>query len=148
MGISWALEKTKMWTLGNPSLHIFTDHKPIIGLLKKKKLDEVDNPRLVRLIQKTMRWVFNVHHVSGLDNNGPDALSRYPWGEVPLLAMLECVMSEPGMDDISNEDDLQNFNSLEGGVLTWNKIQQKTKDDLEMTRVMTLLENEDYDKRN
>ena len=39
MGISWALEKTKMWTLGNPSLHIFTDHKPIIDLLTNKNLD-------------------------------------------------------------------------------------------------------------
>ena len=46
MGIVYALEKTKMWTLGDENLNIFTDHKPIVGMMTNKNVDDIPNTRL------------------------------------------------------------------------------------------------------
>ena len=103
MGIHWALDRKRMWTLGNPNLFIFTDHKPLIGLLQNKSFDDIDNPRLARFVQRTLRWKFHICHVKGLDNVSSDALSRYPWGEEPLIALLEGCMLGPECEDIQQE---------------------------------------------
>ena len=60
LGVIWALSKTKFWTLGNLDVTIFTDHKPLLGLFRNKEFDEIGNPRLLRLIEKSMRWSFKV----------------------------------------------------------------------------------------
>ena len=54
LGVAWALEKTRHWTLGCPWLLIFTDHKPLLGLLKQRDLEMV-TPRLLRLMEKLLR---------------------------------------------------------------------------------------------
>ena len=33
LGVTWALEKTKHWTLRCHGLLVFTDHKPLLGLI-------------------------------------------------------------------------------------------------------------------
>ena len=72
--MAWALQKT----LGCKSLLLLVDHKPLLGLLSKHEVGEIDNPRLGVLGEKTMRWTFRLEHVAGAKNFGPDALSRYP----------------------------------------------------------------------
>ena len=68
LGVTWALGRTKFWSLGNDQLTIFTDHKPLIGLLLNKDFDSIHNPRLARMVEKTMRWRFHVCHIPGLKN--------------------------------------------------------------------------------
>ena len=79
LGVVWALEKTKLWTLGDKQLTLFTDHKPLLGLLGNRSMDDIPNPELQRLAEKTLRWNLQVCHVPGLENCVSDALSRYPW---------------------------------------------------------------------
>ena len=73
-----ALQKTKYFTLGCPHLYVGTDHKPLLGLLSADtSLEKVDNPRLVRLKEKTLGWVFTTIYNPGKQLGGTDALSRY-----------------------------------------------------------------------
>ena len=72
-----ALQKTKYFTLGCPQLILGTDHMPLLGLLANRNLDSIDNPRLVRLKQKTLGWRFQVVYIPGKMLGGTDALSRY-----------------------------------------------------------------------
>ena len=72
-----ALKKTKYFTLGCPQLILGTDHMPLLGLLANRNLDSIDNPRLVRLKQKTLGWRFQVTYIPGKMLGGTDALSRY-----------------------------------------------------------------------
>ena len=81
LGITWALEKTKFWTMGNEDLNIFTDHKPLIGLLQNRDFDKIGNPRIARMVEKTLRWGFKIHHIPGLQNSTCDDLSRFLWGQ-------------------------------------------------------------------
>ena len=66
LGLTWALERTKFWTLGNKELFIFTDHKPLIGMLTNKDFDSISNPRLSCLLEQTMRWGFVINHIPGI----------------------------------------------------------------------------------
>ena len=54
------------------------DHKPLLGLLKKREVGDIDNPRLEHLAECLGRWTFDILHVAGTKNHGPDALSRVP----------------------------------------------------------------------
>ena len=72
-----SLHKTRYFTLGCPHLYVGTDHKPLIGLLENSDLDSIDNPRLVKLKEKTFRWSFKIVYIPGKRIGGTDALSRY-----------------------------------------------------------------------
>ena len=87
-GLLWALEKTRFWTLGCPDLILFTDHKPLVGLVRTVNLDLVGNPGLLRMLERMLRWRFSATHVPGEKNMIPDALSCYPWAELAELAVL------------------------------------------------------------
>merc|ERR1712208_90905 len=52
------------------------DHKPLLGLLQGKRLEDVDNIRLRRLVEKTYGWRFKVVHIPGRKHAAPDAMSR------------------------------------------------------------------------
>ena len=76
LGVSWALENTRHFTMGNSKLIVATDHKPLLKILGDRKLEDMSNPRLLKLKERTLRWNFSVIHVPGIRNCGPDYLSR------------------------------------------------------------------------
>ena len=78
LAIAYALEATRMFTLGNPELTIGTDHKPLVSIMGPKNLEEIKNPRVRAMKDKTLMYKFNMMHVPGPKNKGPDATSRYP----------------------------------------------------------------------
>ena len=54
------------------------DHKPLVGLLNDKTLDEVANARLFSMKEKMMPWKFTVIYRPGTKNSFADATSRKP----------------------------------------------------------------------
>ena len=76
LAVAWSLEATRHYTLGNPKLLVATDHKPLLKVLGDRKLEEIENPRLAKLKEKTLRWKFKIMHVPGKIHIGPDTLSR------------------------------------------------------------------------
>ena len=71
-----ALSKAKHFVLGCPDLLIAVDHKPLLGVINDKPLEEIENPRLLMLKQKTLWYRFTVVHVPGKYHCGPDYMSR------------------------------------------------------------------------
>ena len=78
LGVAWALHDTRFFTLGCRDLHIQTDHRALVKLLGDKRLEDIDNRRLVNLKEKTMPWNFTVSWVPGKEIPAPDATSRQP----------------------------------------------------------------------
>ena len=76
LAVQWGLENTKHYTPGNPKLLVATDHKPLLKILGDRKLEDIDNPRLLKLKEKTLRWQFQIQHAPGKIHVGPDTLSR------------------------------------------------------------------------
>jgi hypothetical protein len=50
-------------------------------VLGDRHLEDIPNPRLLNLKEKTLRFKFSLVHVPGSKNKSPDAASRYPTGE-------------------------------------------------------------------
>ena len=74
LGLLLALEKTRFWTLRCPDLMLCTDHKPLTGLVKT-----VGNPRVLRMLERMLRWRFSPTYLLGMMNRFPDPLSIYSW---------------------------------------------------------------------
>ena len=73
----WALERTKHFTQHNPKLVLYTNHKPLIGIIKNQDVSHTINPRITRLKERILTWRFvDITHRRGRNNCGPDALSR------------------------------------------------------------------------
>ena len=75
--VAWSLKKSRFFTLGCNTLFIATDHQPLLGLFKKE-LNNIVNPRLLRIREKTLMFSFDVVYISGKSNKGADAISRNP----------------------------------------------------------------------
>ena len=59
-------------------MYVATDHKPLLGTFGDRNLEQVENPRLRRLKEKTKMFDFKMIHVPARKHAGPDALSRNP----------------------------------------------------------------------
>lgn len=75
--VAWSLSKSRFFTLGCKNLIIATDHQPLLGLFTKQ-LNDITNPRLLRIKEKTLSFTFKVVYVPGAKNRGADAISRSP----------------------------------------------------------------------
>lgn len=80
-----ALKKAKHFVIGCSDLTIAVDHKPLLKVFSDRSLEDMDNPRLIRLKEKTLQFRFKIVHIPGVRNAAADGLSRYPVGQpVPL----------------------------------------------------------------
>ena len=77
LGIVWALEKCAFYTRGAHDMVVYTDHAPLIGI-EKKDLSTIGNQRLVRMLERTRGFCFQLKHITGVRNRFADALSRMP----------------------------------------------------------------------
>ena len=75
-----ALDKARHFTLGCSDLMVAVDHKPLLKVLGDRALDDIPNPRLRNIKEKSLRYRFRVLHIPGVRNTVADALSRHPVG--------------------------------------------------------------------
>ena len=82
-----ALDKARYFVLGCEDLIVAVDHKPLLKLLADRALDDIPNPRLRNLKEKTLRYRFRIVHIPGMRNKAADAMSRRPVGTTrpPLM---------------------------------------------------------------
>ena len=78
LAVVYALEKCRMFVLGCPDLLLVVDHKPLLKILGDRSLEDIKNPRLFNLKEKTLMYSYTMKHVPGTWHLGPDACSRYP----------------------------------------------------------------------
>lgn len=86
LAIVFGCERFHYYLYGN-NFEIHSDHRPLIGLLKKP-LDDL-SPRLQRLSIRLLRYRFDLVYVPGKDMKIPDTLSRDPSGDVYNTKYLE-----------------------------------------------------------
>ena len=70
-----ALEHSEYYCLNADRIIIKTDHAPLKGLFNKD-LCKINNPRVIKLLEKTLHFNLEVEHISGKANEAADALSR------------------------------------------------------------------------
>ena len=138
LAVVWSLEQTKYLTEGCNNLIICTDHKPLTKLFGNRSLDEIQNPRLLRLKEKTMRWHFKIIHIPGKENFVADATSRNPIN-----------------NDNHEEEEISYINvivrreleKLKIRAVTWERIKVETDRDEDMKKLTEIILNGFPDKR-
>ena len=55
----WAANKTRIYMFGRPT-KLATDHAPLVDIINEKCLDQISNPRLLRLKEKLLPFLFVV----------------------------------------------------------------------------------------
>ena len=134
LGETWALDKTRHWTLGCPGLLVFTDLKPLLGLVKQTDLETV-TPRLLRLMEKLLQWNFTIHNISGEKNAIPDDLSRFPWALAGVATM------GPSSQEVEDTERLEEAVLVEISlfIVSWQGLQVASKADEEIQEVCRLM---------
>ena len=66
LAVAWSLKKAKYFVLGCKELIVAVDHKPLLGVLNEKGLEDIENTRLEKLKEKTMSYRFTIIHVPGI----------------------------------------------------------------------------------
>lgn len=73
-----ALQKARHFILGCSDLIVAVDHKPLLKVFGDRSLENIKNPRLFNLKEKTLQYRFRMTHVPGVRHAAADAVSRNP----------------------------------------------------------------------
>ena len=128
----FGLEKCRMYTLGCPNLILVVDHQPLTGILNDRSLDSIENPRLLKLKEKTLKYDFKVTYVPGSSKaiRAADTLSRYPTG---------------GDNDADHDDQpsVAFANQLANGIdsVTWEQVKEAASTDEECSSLTSYVVN-------
>lgn len=146
LAIVKALHKCRYFIQGCNDLRIATDHKPLLKVLGDRTLEEIYNPRLLNLKEKTLRYRYKLVHVPGRKNVGPDAISRYPADRADLGSLVETDM-ETIASSISVEADsyihglaISSLSSIDNlKTVTWARVKQAALKDGNMAELIKII---------
>jgi hypothetical protein len=77
-GVTYAIQQARTFLKGANHYTIITDHKPLVNILNKKRLDEVQNERMLKMILTIIDEPFTVEWIKGELNHAADCFSRHP----------------------------------------------------------------------
>ena len=109
LAVADALDKARYFVLGCEDLIIAVDHKPLLRIFTDRSLEDIPNPRLRNLKEKTLRYRFRMVHVPGIRHRATDCISRHPTGAPEKLIL---------PDDIAAIDTTPAFFAYSGPLLT------------------------------
>ena len=132
LAVAWALEHSRFFTLGCDNLVVVTDHKPLTKILGDRTLDEIHNPRLFRLKQRTLPWRFSIVHLPGDTNSAADAISRYPTTHDPEAQIFsEEEEAEVSAIKFSMQSDL---------TVSWDDMVSHTQQDPDLCAILVYIQ--------
>ena len=147
LAVADTLDKTRHFVLGCSDLVIAVDHKPLLKLFGDRCLEDIPNPRLRNLKERTLRYRFRMTYTPGVHNQTSDALSRHPSGsESPTRLHLQDDVILPSLSCSTNtpqeEDDLPEAECSAISVIpiNWEGLQISTTEDPNMQDLMQVIE--------
>ena len=160
-----ALDKARHFVLGCEDLIIAVDHKPLLKILGNRCLEDIPNPRLRNLKEKTLRYRFRIVHIPGVRHRAADGVSRHPVGtptgimlpddvaslthEVmcPLGHLLDIIrtnMPSPNLcpSDHTDSDAAGAMTTALATLhsITWDAVRLATTSDETMSKLLSLIE--------
>ena len=110
LAVTYGLDSARFFVLGCPTLIVGVDHKPLLRIFRDRALDDIDNTRLWNLKEQTLRYRFQVTHISGIKHKAADATSRHPVSEAIKLLL---------PDDVALLEDISDPSSRKEHCLTF-----------------------------
>lgn len=98
LALTWAIKKCHLFLQGS-WFEAIVDHKPLVSIVNKKQLCDLETPRQKRLMEKLMAYQLTVSWKPGIKHVVVDCLSRYP-------------VSQPDSDDMMDTDDIRHADQV------------------------------------
>jgi hypothetical protein len=157
-----ALNKARHFVLGCKNLIVAVDHKPLLKIFGDRSLEDIPNPRLRNLKEKSLRFSFKVVHIQGIKHHAADGVSRYPVGreqamilpddltatvtsKPPFLTFLASASNHGQSQDCENVDEpdmaaamAASLNDLKS--VTWEEVRVATTSNEDMCLLIDLIE--------
>ena len=135
-----ALHKARYFLLGCNNLIIATDHKPLLKVLGNKCLEDIHNPRLLNLKEKTLRYSFNMIYIAGKKNISADAVSRHPTERLINLTSTSSSISDEA-EQYSHGIAIGSLCSVDNlKTITWDKVKNATTNDTDMCKLSYIIQ--------
>ena len=153
-----ALKKARHFVLGCSNLLIAVDHKPLLKIFGDRSLEDITNPRLLNLKEKTLQFRFKMVHVPGIRHKAADALSRHPTGESDQLLLPDDIAAVQPHSFLSairtfQEEETEvctqynhSMNVIES--ITWDDVRLATTSDQLMSQLLDVIEDGFPENRN
>ena len=122
LAVADGLKKSRFFVLGCSKLIVAVDHKPLLKIFGDPSLNDIENPRLLNLKEKTLQYRFEIIHIPGAKNHAADALSRHPSHFDPFS------MNEKAhLDDNLKLAAIASIKPLK--AIAWNDVKEATNSD-------------------
>ena len=163
LAVADALKKARHFVLGCSSLIIAVDHKPLLKVFGDRSLEDISNPRLLNLKEKTLQYRFRMKYIPGVRHAAADCLSRHPVSSPEHLTLPDDVASSDSLPCFPHnvlsairtyeEEDTEVCYQSVGAVeviksITWNDLRLATSSDPLMSLLIQNIENGFPDNRN
>jgi hypothetical protein len=137
LAVVYGLKQCRNFIMGAPKLLIAVDHKPLTRIFNHRALETIENPRLLRMKEKTMMYDFEIIHVPGKSNAAADAASRYP-SKLCYIAMSRD--NEPlGLEESSRAYAVMQSARLPSSV-SWEDVNEEAKVDKESVTLKEIIQ--------
>jgi hypothetical protein len=160
LAVADALERTRYFVLGCDDLVVAVDHQPLLKILGDRKLEDIKNPRLLNLKEKTLPFKFKIIHVPGKKNLATDAVSRHPTGDPEHLSLPDDVHTTLSDDNATMGDVLNGVRTVteecatmdinitiaaahaldDLQAVTWDRVREATTSDPIMLELLETIE--------
>ena len=122
-----------MYTLGCKNLLLATDHNPLTGILNDRRLDSIENPRILKLKEKTLAFDYRIVYVKGGSNaiKAADALSRH------AVHCDDDTRDFDGIENIAQAHAVHQASAI--GSVTWSSVRKAATIDEETVALVTLI---------
>ena len=155
-----SLRKSRHFVLGCSDLIVAVDHKPLLKVFSDRSLEDINNPRLLNLKEKTLQFRFRMMHIPGVRHAAADAVSRHPISkaeEVPLPDDMATILSTASPHNFllsirshDNESEICSNTSQSStviGAISWNDVRLATTSDPQMCQLIEYIEDGFPDRR-
>ena len=155
LAVVYALEKARWFVLGCSDLVIMVDHKPLLKVFSNRSLEDIHNPRLLNLKEKTLQYKFSMIHVPGAKHAAADCMSRHPVGIQDHLTLPDDVAASATLPIINqtllaairththNETEICYQSSHSAELIksvTWDDVRLATNSDQTMSLLVQTIE--------
>ena len=99
----WAIHKCRWHLLGHPGFEVLTDHRGLVNIFNSRRMQDIDNNRLQRLVESVASYSMEVKWIQGKTNLMSDALSRAPvfnHNPSPADTTINAITSSPALDHL------------------------------------------------
>lgn len=165
MAVVDALDKARHFVLGCDDLIIAVDHKPLLKILGDRCPEDIPNPRLRNLKEKSLRYRFRIVHVPGVRHRAADGVSRHPVSEptgihlpddvatlyqdvtYPPRTLLDCIRDPEPPPNLCSQhhDDPDMVAAVSTSLsylksITWDAVRMATASDETMSLLLSLID--------